>query len=753
MDTHAKDSNPMNSGTEATCENENIWDLVDPFDDYTPSDSLEQSSKHGNTKSQSSQNRISIPNHSFQNLAREPYEYDSLNEAKDEIRLLTIQPGHFNDPITCHLSTIPLSGVPLFEALSYTWGDPIVRNEIFVDGKSLDITRNLYMALRYLRFEKVPRVMWIDAICVNQLNLAERSEQVLHMAKIYSTARDVIVWLGESSEVTDQLFVLMDVILGVGDRALATARGPRGKLELDMLTPSARNLYKLQDGLWSFQETALKHLGQLALVYASGGNIGQRLFSAREHLTKTHQFNRLARMKNLTTSDVIPQHGYPTPMDLDGEIKYAVMDLFSRPWWSRMWVVQEFILAKDCTIMCGEHRLAWSEFHRFISWEYSEDHISTLRLGRSVASLGLDLHQLRTLTLSAHREGKILGSPPTEEAETVVHGPIRISDLMLQFEHYQASDPRDKIYALLDLAGDGESIVPNYNAPLETVYTSLVQVLVQKWKDFDIICKHHRGYNSLNLPSWVPDWTVKRALPHQWSGARGTNIQSIRAIQDSRQTYNASESLFAEAQINQPNRLNVRGIQHDVVKHVFELDREGPFDWPLRLLNKVVDARSFMFNIYMISTEYIVLAFWRTLLHDVGWKSSKRTSENDRKTISEEFFRHDFVPGKIPNEMVLYAGPCKEIIDHATRINDNYKFIVSRRGGIGLVPRTTKVGDLVCILMGAQVPFILRRRETPSTQFEMIGPAYVHGIMDGEAIRFAKRKGPLRVSQSWFDII
>lgn len=88
-----------------------------------------------------------------------------------------------------------------FTALSYVWGSPENPKTIFVrnsDGEfgTLSVTRNLEEALRHLRWTDKPRVMWIDAICINQGDMDERSKQVIFMAQLYNLARDVVVWLG-----------------------------------------------------------------------------------------------------------------------------------------------------------------------------------------------------------------------------------------------------------------------------------------------------------------------------------------------------------------------------------------------------------------------------------------------------------------------------------------------------------------------------------------------------------------------------
>jgi Heterokaryon incompatibility protein (HET) len=86
-----------------------------------------------------------------------------------------------------------------YEALSYVWGDPLIRENIELDGVEFQVTTNLHAALRHLRWVTRPRLLWIDAVCINQTNPAERSKQVSLMTEIYKHAKQVIIWLGESS--------------------------------------------------------------------------------------------------------------------------------------------------------------------------------------------------------------------------------------------------------------------------------------------------------------------------------------------------------------------------------------------------------------------------------------------------------------------------------------------------------------------------------------------------------------------------
>ena len=131
--------------------------------------------------------------------------YSSLNEDAQEIRLLTILPGTFDSKIRVTLETKSFnknSGLS-FEALSYAWGSTDNPVDIFVRGlgsqETITVTRNLAEALPYLRYQDKGRVVWIDAICVNQQDVAERGSQVRRMADIYQSASRVIVWLGLES--------------------------------------------------------------------------------------------------------------------------------------------------------------------------------------------------------------------------------------------------------------------------------------------------------------------------------------------------------------------------------------------------------------------------------------------------------------------------------------------------------------------------------------------------------------------------
>lgn len=143
------------------------------------------------------------------------FEYPtSLASEEQRIRLLTIKPGRRNStPIECSLSSgDDLSSSLNFEALSYAWGDIQDSNEIICNDKSFLIGRNLFQALNNFRLENQERIIWVDAICIDQLNLVEKKHQIPLMPIIYQECNRVLVWLGEDPEYDNTAAALIEKI-------------------------------------------------------------------------------------------------------------------------------------------------------------------------------------------------------------------------------------------------------------------------------------------------------------------------------------------------------------------------------------------------------------------------------------------------------------------------------------------------------------------------------------------------------------
>ena len=121
---------------------------------------------------------------------------------ESEIRVIILHPGKFGDPVRCELEHVQLVPGEDFEAVSYTWGTSPIRIPITLNGQVYPVTTNLFTGLQYLRQSDSPRRLWIDSLCINQSDKAERSQEVQKMRDIYRFASDVIVWIGDYAPFT-----------------------------------------------------------------------------------------------------------------------------------------------------------------------------------------------------------------------------------------------------------------------------------------------------------------------------------------------------------------------------------------------------------------------------------------------------------------------------------------------------------------------------------------------------------------------
>ncbi|KAJ1324064.1 HET domain-containing protein [Microdochium nivale] len=143
------------------------------------------------------------------------FQYKALRGESHQIRLMRLKRAS-EGPIECDTVvrnlTRPASrdAIP-YEVVSYLWGDPELCEKITVDGQPLPVTRNAFEMLDSLRRAE-HKYLWIDAICINQCDVTERSHQVQQMGEIYSSARQVVIYLGRPTADTDFLMKAMSEV-------------------------------------------------------------------------------------------------------------------------------------------------------------------------------------------------------------------------------------------------------------------------------------------------------------------------------------------------------------------------------------------------------------------------------------------------------------------------------------------------------------------------------------------------------------
>ena len=211
-----------------------------------------------------------------------PFKYERLGST--EIRLLRLQPYSLAKRLSGSLETIRLqndngSASSPFEALSYFWGDEAADRTFLLNNTPFSIKPNLQGALRELCKGKVERLLWVDAICINQADINERNEQVRMMSSIYRQATRVVIWMGPRS--TGGKSVATEAI---EDFAKRQRRGDDSQ-QLSTFLDNPQNRIETE-----------RHLG---------------LFS------------------DYTEAKAVDYTGGHWP---------ALVDFFDRPWWRRVWV-------------------------------------------------------------------------------------------------------------------------------------------------------------------------------------------------------------------------------------------------------------------------------------------------------------------------------------------------------------------------------------------------------------------------------
>ncbi|PMD40876.1 HET-domain-containing protein [Hyaloscypha variabilis F] len=296
--------------------------------------------------------------------------YAPLLASSRQFRLLIlgpcIEPG---ETIICNLITESLDSAPQYEALSYTWGEPVNEAEIVVNSITLPLRKNLWDALYHLRGD-IPRTLWIDAVCINQDNIPERNEQVQMMRHIYERAQRAVIWLGVQSDDSQLAFKFMKLISS--DR--------------------------------------------------------RRRARKSEKLEGTKQYTGTKQ-----------------------ELK-AVKLLCQRPYWERLWIVQEVVVSQDAELLCGMDHMPWDDFSRF--QKCLEDGDIELNGDDSIRkTLAFNLDRYRA------------------------YNHIDYSNIIELLEAFSSSlcyEVRDKIYGLIGLARDAAKFPIDYSRSLYDIFVDVM---------------------------------------------------------------------------------------------------------------------------------------------------------------------------------------------------------------------------------------------------------------------------------------
>ncbi|KAF2757367.1 hypothetical protein EJ05DRAFT_511186 [Pseudovirgaria hyperparasitica] len=434
-----------------------------------------------------------------------PYTYQPLNQHVDEIRLVRILPNiDRSRPLQCEIHHRPLQSSEHF-ALSYCWGKGPPTNAIILDGHRFSVSDNLYSAMLELRHPEQAINVWIDAICMNQDDLEERSREVLRMRSIYAAAQLVVIWLGQEEFDTKRAFD-----------------------HLKALSKRHRYIKSMPPVTWTSLAIRMARL-PLTLAYASCHVAAESplaagfalyytfslLTEASSNWTGTRIFQWLVRLGSIVALYKILRRWITTTLAEDDRIPKvdvsindiaALRDFFECAWFDRTWIIQELAVARRARFVRGTQGIdsesitsACAEIRRNIANSRDSPYMHTKY--QRFTHLG------RFQDIRHHEHGPIFQRWGRYQQSLLY--------LLSAFSPMDSTDPRDKVYGLLGLSQEDRPgtpnptrVVPDYTRPVVDIYTDVARSLIQRTHTLDILSACLGSGSVSGLPSWVPDWTA-----------------------------------------------------------------------------------------------------------------------------------------------------------------------------------------------------------------------------------------------------
>ncbi|KAE9367969.1 HET-domain-containing protein [Stipitochalara longipes BDJ] len=487
-----------------------------------------------------------------------------------------IEPG---EAIRCNLITESLDSEPKYEALSYTWGDPVNEAEISVNSITLPVRKNLWEALHHLRGD-TPRTLWIDAVCINQQNISERNEQVQMMRQIYERAQRAVIWLGVQSDNSNLAFTFMKFISS--DRRIRAMKSE--KLE------------------------------------------GTRRYRGRER-----------------------------------ELE-AVRQLCQRPYWERLWIIQEVVVSQDAELYCGMNHMPWDDFSRF--QKCLEDGEIELNGDDSIQkSLAFNLDRYRA------------------------YNQIDYSNIIELLEAFSSSlcyEIRDKIYGLVGLARDAADFRIDYSRSLYDIFVDVMWLQDKEDCTLLIACGQ--------FVQWLLKGEVGKSIPkidlsrERLVGAMGYEMSSVKGVfQPTKfQTLSQEEIILLRS---------TEDWRHDV-ERLLQFQTQG------QLSNRIY-----------VSSGNLSYAL----------KGGETYDQYKRMRIKKPIGK-DRTPGKPDPWGQLNRSTTPPSLQYELPRDQGLQYFVDSRGYVGITACDARSSDTVCQFQASDVVAILRWQEN-SCCYSVLGSA------------------------------
>jgi hypothetical protein len=653
------------------------------------------------------------------------YCYSPLEKSSEQFRLLQLLPSSNTSQLHFTLRSYERVRAPAYQALSYTWGSsdsnngkdrPLASKIIMLDGKSFRIFENLHNSLLELwRIATAHNSLvspntyyWIDAICVDQTNDMERGQQVNMMDAIYTNAKCVIIWLGLEKE--SQNASSKDLI--VKTSALGT-----------MLVNDANLAATTGWVVW--HESVSKRA-----AYCS--HVG-------------------------------------VPPFTDVAWRY-LLELFSRQWFTRLWVVQEVALARDVVVLCGRSKFSWRDFEMTaeafaagLGSDVSELHLNSTDRHSFSSSNTCLLHICRIRSWCQSNTYP----PGFEEYSVLTSGVVHKrayapAVLLVVLRFFQVTDSRDKVFGILGLVrallgNDEDFMRADYTQTSMEVQRTASQKILQEtgWLG-SIHFARNQGTvlsdtNHCDEPtSWITGSApIRDAFFQKRFDAIGAvasgdwTTQPDFSFLDSRSIKTSGVKVCTVTAVGEPLRdfYEMSIPFSKTIEMILALDKTYKFTGQNR-----IEAAAEVLIESLISGAALLPAFRDWWMYMLANNSHMENLSQPRRLLEEIAIQIGLLKGE--TELPVKT---KEQLDNATTtevhsevfgkhfylISYRRRFYTSSEGYIGVSLQTLKPGDEIWLLPRTCSPFALRRAldKRAGKFYSLVGPAFALGAMYGEILK------------------
>ncbi|KAK0941427.1 hypothetical protein LTR29_006961 [Friedmanniomyces endolithicus] len=661
------------------------------------------------------------------------------------LRLAQASSAQLEDDLHCDLQTFDLEKAPPYRCVTYCWGKsewcPIGVTSPSSPDKSMNyrVTKNLLRCLQQLR-ESVKQgllpegFLWVDAICINQNDDIEKLDQIENMGAIYSGAQLVIAWLGwdfdRRGDATDQEAdaELMDE--DPADRAIVAIR------EIAVALRS-----------WS----------------AAGGEVwGAQLSSLPFDDKRCYEMLRLRPVPRRTWN--------------------AIAIFLKREWWSRAWVCQEVILARGLTLLCGSHSLEFDDilqtciFLHASDWYVPLQIYTSTQLGRgTIGGQCLYFGAARTLFTPASANLAVYGPADNQRVRDLFDDDReRLTLLVTRVKIYKTSEPRDKVLVPLALErhvkGAAQDLSPlkAHDANVRSLYVQMTAHLLTMSSGLALLSHVEDG--SLrkleDLPSWCPDYSVSVFSPpfgdmvSNWYDALPLREKSC-CVDIATQTLTLEGHAVDKISRLGPSVLSASAkdfLEFCLTLNITYHNKQDRVEalWRTLIADHLSDVSPLPAGVSALFAAWLLHSVANSILGNNDTDGPPPHKDwSDWSCFDELRGSSAAATAIIPSTTELAAHTelmrarrveSKDGVPEAKELrgpHDAYQssfmwvggriLFVTASGSIGLAPPATKVGDQAWLVSGAKVPFILRPAEDGS-HHKLVGEAYVHGYMHGEAV-------------------